>query len=94
MADTAPPAAAAIRVFTATDMTYPSAASSEPGLNPNHPSQSMKTPMTVNTMLCPGIARGLPASSYLPIRGPRALAPMNAATPPVRCTIPDPAKSE
>ncbi len=38
------------------------------------------------------MACGLP-STYLPMRGPRNLAPQNAATPPVMCTMLEPAKS-
>ena len=66
-----PPAAAAIIVVTPTRMTALSAASSEPALKPNQPNHRTKTPITVKAMLWPGIARGLPSSPYLPIRGPR-----------------------
>ena len=65
------PAAAAIKVFMARNGTNSSAASSEPALKPNQPNQRMNTPITAYPMLWPGIARGLPSSPYLPIRGPR-----------------------
>ena len=41
----------------------------------------------------PGMARGLPSLSYLPMRGPRMMAPMRAAQPPTLCTTVEPAKS-
>ena len=90
---TTPPAAAAKSVVTAALITKSSAASSEPGLNPNQPNHRMNTPSTTKAMLCPGRARGLPFSSYLPMRGPKKMAPIRAAQPPVLWTMVDPAKS-
>ena len=49
--------------------------------------------MMANGIEWPGMARGLPSLSYLPIRGPRMMAPMRAAQPPTLCTIVEPAKS-
>ena len=48
---TTPPAQAATRVRTATIITNSSAASSEPGLNPNQPMKRMNAPITTNGML-------------------------------------------
>src|SRR5437016_4796949 len=39
------------------------------------------------------MARGVPSSLNLPTRGPGILAPQKAATPPMACTTPEPAKS-
>jgi hypothetical protein len=88
------PAVAANIVLRAMRGTSRSAASSEPGLKPNHPIHRMNTPRTAKGMLWPGIARGLPSGPYLPMRGPSNIAPISAAMPPVMCTMPDPAKSE
>ena len=93
-----PPAAAARLVVRNTcDMamrlTSPEAASCEPGLNPNHPNHRMNTPKAAAIRLWPGIAWLLPSLPYLPRRGPRAIAPTNANTPPTLCTIAEPAKS-
>ena len=68
--------------------------STEPGLNPNQPTKRMKQPMMAKGIEWPGIALGLPSGPYLPMRGPMIAAPTNAATPPVMCTMPEPAKSE
>ena len=87
------PAAPARVVVTAMPPMAPSAASSEPGLNPYQPTSRMNVPSTAKGMLWPGIPRGLPCSSYLPIRAPSVAAPMRAATPPVMCTMLEPAKS-
>ena len=65
----------------------------EPPLNPNQQNQRMNTPRAAIARLCPGIARGFPFLSYLPIRGPRIAAPTHAATPPTICTAVLPAKS-
>ena len=93
-----PPAAAARLVvrntwLMAMRFTSPEAASCEPGLNPNHPSQRMNTPRAAMVRLCPGMARLLPSLPYLPMRGPNAIAPIMANTPPTLCTIAEPAKS-
>ena len=86
-------AAAAMAVLSATTITTPSAASSEPALNPNQPSHRMNTPRIVIGMEWPGIGRGMRPGPYLPRRGPRNMAPMSAAQPPVECTTVEPAKS-
>ena len=55
-----PPAAAARLVVVSTrEVRAGSAESTEPPLNPNHPSQSIRTPAVARGMLCPGIAFGL-----------------------------------
>jgi len=50
-------------------------------------------PSVASARLEPGIGCTLP-SLYLPIRGPRMIAPVSAAQPPTECTMVDPAKSE
>ena len=93
-----PPAAAARFVVRNTwEMAVlfisPLAANWLPGLNPNHPSHNMNTPSAANVRLCPGMARLLPSLLYFPRRGPSAMAPINANTPPTLCTMAEPAKS-
>ena len=88
-----PPAAAASSVMTAMSMTGRSAASSEPGLKPNQPTNRITVPRATSGMLWPRMARGLPSLVYLPRRGPRMSAPMRAAQPPTLCTMVEPAKS-
>ena len=52
-----PPAAAARQVVTSvSDVNSGSAESTEPPLNPNHPSQRINTPAAAKGILCPGIA--------------------------------------
>ena len=65
----------------------------EPGLNPNQPSQRTNRPMTASDMLWPGMAFALPSLLYLPMRGPRMIAPASAAQPPREWTAVSPAKS-
>ena len=50
-------------------------------------------PVTTNTMLCAGKARGLPSRPYLPSRGPRMTASAIAQNPPTAWTTVEPAKS-
>ena len=93
-----PPATAARLVvrktwLMAVRFTSPEAASCEPGLKPNQPSQRMKTPSEASVRLWPGMARLLPSLLYLPMRGPSAMAPIRASTPPTLCTMAEPAKS-
>ena len=67
-----PPAAAAIHVVTnVKDVNSRSADKTDPPLNPNHPSQRIKTPAAESGKLCPGIALGYPSSPNLPILAPR-----------------------
>ena len=67
-----PPAAAAKQVVTSvSDVNSGSADKTDPPLNPNHPSQRIKTPAAARGILWPGIALGLPSSPNLPIRAPR-----------------------
>src|ERR1039458_9076108 len=61
-------------------------ASVEPVLNPNQPKKSTRQPMMAMGMWCPGIALGVPSLRYFPIRGPSALAPARAETPPTKST--------
>jgi subfamily B ATP-binding cassette protein MsbA len=90
--------AAAEVVFTATweARAPPSAATPNvlPGLKPNQPNQSTRQPMKAAIMLWPGIACTRPSAAYLPIRGPRMIAPVRAAQPPTECTAVQPAKSQ
>ena len=55
----------------------------EAGLNPNHPIQSINTPSAPNVKLCPKIAFDFPSLVYLPILGPKIIAPINAHHPPI-----------
>src|SRR5262245_31427194 len=90
----AAPATAARLVFTAiTEMRRSVAPSVDPGLKPIQPNSRMNVPVTTNTTLCAGNARGFPSLSYLPIRGPRMTASAIAQNPPTACTTVEPAKS-
>ena len=70
-----------------------SMATVEQPLKPNQQNHRMNTPRAAMGRLWPRMARGLPFSSYLPMRGPRILAPTRAAVPPTMCTAVEPAKS-
>src|SRR5258707_719227 len=72
----------------------PEAASVEPGLNPNQPRNRMKQPKNAIVMLWPGIEFDEPSLLYLPILGPRTIAPARPIQPPTACTTVEPAKSE
>src|SRR5579863_6192746 len=90
----AEPAIAARFVLTAiTEMRRSVAPSVEPGLKPIQPNRRMNIPVTTNTMLCAGNARGFPSGPYLPSRGPRMTASASAQNPPTAWTTVDPAKS-
>src|SRR5262245_38377716 len=86
--------AAVFVVMKMCDIAPGSAAIVEPGLNPNHPSQSTKVPMTAEVMLWPGRGFTLPSGPILPMRGPRTRMPASAAQPPTLCTTVEPAKSQ
>ena len=88
------PTAAAMAVLVATVANWMSLdANVEAALKPNQPNSRMKQPSCAIGMLCGGIAFGVPSGAYLPMRGPRMIAPASAATPPTACTTPEPAKS-
>src|SRR6185295_17628039 len=88
------PATAARLVFTATiEMRRSVAPRVDPGLKPIQPNRRMNVPVTTNTMLCAGNARGFPSGPYLPVRGPRMRASAMAQNPPTACTTVEPAKS-
>jgi len=93
MAVIAPAAAARQVVTSVNEVASGSALSTEPPLNPNHPSHSKNTPIVASGMLCPGIAFTAPSDAYLPNLGPSAITPMSAPQPPTECTNVDPAKS-
>ncbi len=94
MSAVAPPAQPARTVVNRTGaIAAPSAARTEPPLKPNQPKNRMKVPSTVRGAEWPGSTLGLPSLPNLPIRGPRMAAVVIAAAPPVRWTIPEPAKS-
>src|SRR3990172_9919546 len=86
-------AAAMLVVAAMWPMEPQSRAMVEPGLNPNQPNQSTKTPMVADVRLWPGIGLTFPALLYLPMRGPRIHIPDRAAHPPIECTMVEPAKS-
>ena len=65
----------------------------EAALKPNQPNRRMNVPSMAIGMWWPGSARGVPSLANLPMRGPSTRAPASAATPPIRCTTPEPAKS-
>ena len=89
------PAAAARFVVTAIpEISAASAPIWLPGLNPNQPSHKIKTPSAARGRLCPAIGLGFPSPSYLPRRGPKTMAPVNASQPPVEWTTVEPAKSD
>src|SRR5262245_47988638 len=90
----ADPAQAARFVLTAiAAMRRSVAASVDPGLKPIQPKRRMNVPVTTNTRLWAGNARGLPSGPYLPRRGPRMMASAIAQNPPTACTTVEPAKS-
>ena len=65
-------------------------------LKPYQPNHNMNAPKAPSGIECPGIAltlTTLPALSltYLPIRGPRKIAPTSAAIPPTICIAVEPA---
>src|SRR5271155_5833867 len=90
----ADPATAARFVLIATTAMRRSVAPRvEPGLNPIQPNSKINVPLTTNTMLCAGNARGFPSGPYLPSRGPNMTDKAIAQNPPTPCTTLDPAKS-
>ncbi len=88
-----PVAAARFVVRAIWAMARPSAAIVLPGLKPNHPSQRMSPPSVTLVMLWPRIVCGSPRLVNFPNRGPRMIAPVRAAQPPIEWTTVDPAKS-
>src|SRR6267142_1571391 len=89
----APDADASMVLTAMTEMRRSPPASVLPGLKPNHPKARMKQPSTPIGMLWPGIGFAEPSLLYLPMRGPRTMAPASAVTPPTMCTTEEPAKS-
>src|SRR6056300_203302 len=90
----APPAAAAfvfdkMREISATSPTDPMA-NCEPPLNPNQPIHRINVPNVASVRLEPGIGITRPSFEYLPMRGPRMIAPAKAAQPPTECTTVEP----
>ncbi len=53
-----------------------------PGLNPYHPNHKINTPSAASGMLWPVIALEVPSLLYLPILGPKMMAPARPAHPP------------
>ncbi len=79
---------------TATSASLASvAASVEPALKPNQPTNRMITPRPTSGIECPGITRGLPSGPYLPLRGPSSSSAASAPVAPMRWTAVEPAKS-
>jgi hypothetical protein len=64
----------------------------EPQLKPYHPTHKSITPPSTLGTLC-GTNLEACAASHRRARGPTTAAPTRAATPPTRCTTPEPAKS-
>ncbi len=92
--DVTAPNAPARAVLVATTANCTSvAARVEAALKPNQPNSRMKQPSMAIGMWCPGNVLAEPSLLYLPMRGPRTIAPARPATPPTAWTTPDPAKS-
>ena len=70
------------KIFPALTMASPSMLTVDAPLKPNQQNQRMNTPSAPTVRLWPGIALDLPDLEYFPIRGPRMMAPISAATPP------------
>ena len=92
------PAAAARFVLTSTCPIVTTAfavpsSSTEPPLNPNHPSHRMNTPRVTTRIFDGGVGLALPSLRNLPSLGPSTITPASAAHPPVEWTMVDPAKS-
>ena len=88
------PKAPAIAVLVAATANCTSVAAKVlAALKPNHPNNKINVPSIAIGTWCPAMVRGLPSAPNLPIRGPITIAPVSAATPPTRCTTPEPAKS-
>ncbi len=86
-AATSPPAAAMLVLTKTIDTAFASSIllilSSEPPLNPNHPSQRMNVPRVARGRFAPGMALTLPFS-YFPFLAPRRRTPAIAAEAPQR----------
>src|SRR4051812_28206323 len=93
MAATAPNAAAMAVLATTIPMPESVADSVDAPLKPNQPNSRIIAPRIAIGMWWPGSARGLPSLSNFPMRGPSTMMPASAATPPIACTTPEPAKS-
>src|ERR1044072_2014657 len=79
------PAAAASCVLSITSPKKEAEVSKvEPPLNPNHPIQRMITPRPNIGTDGPGVPRGLPFASYLPLRAPSSSSAARAPVAPVR----------
>ena len=88
------PNAPEIAVLAATVANCTSVAESvDAALNPNQPNNRIKVPSIAIGKWWPGIGNDFPSGEYFPIRGPSTIAPVKAATPPTKCTTPEPAKS-
>src|SRR3954468_1767435 len=88
------PKAAARAVLVATIANWMSvAASVDAALKPNQPNNRMKQPSIAMGMWCAARVLLEPSLLNLPRRGPSTSAPARAATPPMVCTTPEPAKS-
>src|ERR1700723_431796 len=93
MAAAEPGTAETFVLMATTEMRKSVAPSVEPGLNPIQPNSKINVPVTTNTMLCAGNARGFPSGPYLPSLGPNITDSAMAQNPPTPCTTLDPAKS-
>ena len=73
-------------VFAATSTTRAGAAPANriapAEFSPTHPGNANRQPNRTSTLLCPGIAAGMPSAEYLPRRGPRIHNIANALSPP------------
>mmetsp|Transcript_1449 Transcript_1449/g.4988 ORF Transcript_1449/g.4988 Transcript_1449/m.4988 type:complete len:208 (+) Transcript_1449:413-1036(+) len=91
------PVAAAMVVVTAVRPALseapPEMTSVETQLKPYHPTHRMSVPSVWKMGDCPTMVPSVPSGLKRPLRGPIIHEPMKAATPPVMCTTPEPAKS-
>ena len=88
------PNAAAIAVFTATTVKRRSvAANVDAALKPNQPNSRMNVPSIAIGMLCAGKRTRLAVGPELADASTEHERAREAATPPIACTTPEPAKS-
>jgi hypothetical protein len=65
----------------------------EPGLKPYQPNHRMTAPIEAMTRSWGGVGPPPSRANFLPMRGPRTMAPHRAMKPPTVCTTVEPAKS-
>src|SRR6266496_4799381 len=81
----------AIRTTRSTPTPAKSRAPAE--FSPNHPTNASTQPKITKTVLCAGIAAGIPWAEYLPRRGPKIHAIDRAVKPPTTWIVLEPPAS-